>query len=320
MSQYRLDASPETVRWGHFDAVFPPVLTVNSGDTIIISTATGDPEQLPPANSSLTIPDSLLAIHEKVERKLGPHICTGPIAMRGAKPGDVLEVRIQTIELAYDWGFNQMRTGFGALPEDFGVARNIIIPLDRERMVGRLPWKEEIPLRPFFGVMGVAPPAHLGTVSSSPPRHCGGNMDNKELVAGTTLYLPIQVDDALFSVGDGHAVQGDGEVCQTALETGLIGTFELHLHKGWSLEWPIAETSTHWITMGFDPDLNLCVKIALREMIKLICSRTGISRENAYTLCSLAADLRVSQVVNGSKGIHVMLEKRYFGRSSQSMV
>jgi acetamidase/formamidase len=316
MSDFRLDASPETVRWGRFDAAFPPVLTISSGDTVTISTATADPEQLPSPDSSLTVPESLLAIHKKVERNLGPpHILTGPIAVRGAKPGDVLEVRIQAIELGYDWGYNQMRGGFGALPEDFPESRIIIIPLDRERMVGRLPWKEEIPLRPFFGVMGVAPPADLGAVSSAPPRRCGGNMDNKELVPGTTLYLPVQVDDALFSVGDGHAVQGDGEVCQTALETGLVGTFEFHLRKEWSLEWPIAETPTHWITMGFDPDLNVCVKIALREMIKLVCSRTGISREDAYTLCSLAADLRVSQVVNGSKGIHVMLEKRYFGTS-----
>lgn len=314
MSQYRLDASPETVRWGHFDATFPPVLTVSSGDTVTISTATADWDQLPAKGSALTIPDSLLAIHEKVERKLGPHICTGPIAVRGAKPGDVLEVRILAIELAYDWGFNQMRTGCGALPEDFDKSRNIIIPLDRDRMVGRLSWNAEIPLRPFFGVMGVAPPADLGTVSSAPPRRCGGNMDNKELVAGTTLYLPVQVDEALFSVGDGHGAQGDGEVCQTALETGLVGTFELHLRKDMKLEWPIAETPTHWITMGFDPDLNACVGIALREMIKLVCSRTGIPGEDAYTLCSLAADLRVSQVVNGNKGIHVMLEKKYFER------
>jgi acetamidase/formamidase len=139
-------------------------------------------------------------------------------------------------------------------------------------------------------------------------------MDNKELVAGTTLFLPIHVDDALFSVGDGHGVQGDGEVCVTAIETGLIGTFELHLRPDMSLEWPMAETPTHVITMAFDPDLDDCVVIALRNMIKLICARTGLSREDAYTLCSLAADLRVTQVVNGSKGIHVMLEKSHLVR------
>ena len=139
-------------------------------------------------------------------------------------------------------------------------------------------------------------------------------MDNKELVAGTTLYLPIHVDGALFSVGDGHGAQGDGEVCITAIETGLIGTFELHVHDDMKLEWPLAETPTHVMTMAFDPDLDDAVVIALRDMIKLICARTGISREDAYTLCSVAADLRITQVVNGAKGVHVMLEKAHLVR------
>jgi acetamidase/formamidase len=145
-------------------------------------------------------------------------------------------------------------------------------------------------------------------------------MDNKELVAGTTLFLPIHVDGALFSVGDGHGVQGDGEVNINAIETGLIGTFELHLRDDMKLEWPMAETPTHVMTMGFDPDLDNAVVIALRDMIRLIGARTGISREEAYALCSLAADLRVTQVVNGAKGIHVMLEKSLLqkGRAVQA--
>ena len=163
--------------------------------------------------------------------------------------------------------------------------------------------------------MATSPPAAWGPVASPPPRRNGGNMDNKELVAGTTLYLPIHVDGALFSAGDGHGVQGDGEVCITAIETGLIGTFELHVRDDMALEWPLAETPTHMITMAFDPDLDDAVVIALRDMIKLICARTGISREDAYTLCSLAADLRVTQVVNGAKGIHVMLEKALLQRA-----
>lgn len=149
-----------------------------------------------------------------------------------------------------------------------------------------------------------------------PPGRHGGNIDNKELVPGATLYLPVHVDGALFSVGDGHGAQGDGEVCLTAIETGLTGTFELHLHKGPALDWPYAETPTHLITMAFDPDLDVCVTIALRDMIAAICLRTGLSREDAYTLCSLAADLRITQVVNGSKGVHVMLEKRYLARAA----
>ena len=173
-----------------------------------------------------------------------------------------------------------------------------------------MPWGLELPLKPFFGVTAVAPPAPWGMVSTLPPRRNGGNMDNKELVAGTTLYLPIHVDGALFSVGDGHAAQGDGEVNINAIETGLVGTFELIVRDDMKLDWPMAETPTHVMTMAFDPDLDDAVVIALRDMIKLICARTGLSREDAYTLCSLAADLRVTQVVNGSKGIHCMLEKR----------
>jgi acetamidase/formamidase len=178
-------------------------------------------------------------------------------------------------------------------------------------MIGRLPWCLELPLSPFFGVMAVAPPPGWGSVSTLPPRRNGGNLDNKELVAGTTLYLPIHVEDALFSVGDGHGAQGDGEVCITAIETGLVGTFELILRDDMRLTWPQAETPTHAVTMAFDPDLDDCVTIALREMLDLIVARTGLDRQEAYALCSLAADLRVTQVVNGSKGIHVMLDKRY---------
>jgi acetamidase/formamidase len=315
MKTHHLDAAPETVHWGYFDASLKPLITIDPGDEVVISTASGGPAQLPKPGSGLTVPDVLPAIHAKVSPKLGgPHILTGPVAVRGAKAGQVLEVRIKAVELNCDWGYNIIRPLGGALPDDFTEQRLIHIPLDKKRMVGRLPWGLELPLKPFFGIMAVAPPAAWGPVSSPPPRRNGGNLDNKELVAGTTLYLPIHVDGALFSCGDGHGVQGDGEVCITAIETGLTGTFELHLRDDMSLEWPMAETPTHVMTMAFDPDLDDAVVIALRDMIKLICARTGISREDAYTLCSLAADLRVTQVVNGSKGIHVMLEKAHLKR------
>jgi acetamidase/formamidase len=317
MPTHHLDAGADTVHWGYFDAALKPLITVESGDTVVMSTVSGPASVMPPPNSGLVVPQALRAIHQHVQPKLnGPHILTGPVAVRGAKAGQVLEVRIKSIELHYDWGYNSIRPLAGALPDDFEKARLIHIPLDRARMVGKLPWGLELPLRPFFGIMAVAPPPAWGPVASPPPRRNGGNMDNKELVAGTTLFLPIHVDGALFSVGDGHGVQGDGEVCITAIETGLIGTFELHVRGDMRLEWPLAETPTHVITMAFDPDLDDAVVIALRDMIKLICARTGISREDAYTLCSLAADLRVTQVVNGAKGIHVMLEKKYLVRSS----
>ncbi len=310
MTTHRLEAGPETVHWGFFDAMLKPQITVDPADAVVISTVSGSPAQMPPPGSGLAVPEALTAIHARVQQRLnGPHILTGPIAVRGAKAGQVLEVRIKSIELNYDWGYNVIRPLAGALPDDFAKARLIHIPLDRARMVGKLPWGLELPLKPFFGIMGTAPPPDWGPVASPPPRRNGGNMDNKELIAGCTLFLPIHVDGALFSVGDGHGVQGDGEVCVTAIETGLIGTFELNVRGDMALQWPLAETPTHIITMAFDPDLDDAVVIALRDMIKLICARTGMSREDAYTLCSLAADLRVTQVVNGAKGIHVMLEK-----------
>jgi acetamidase/formamidase len=315
MAHHRIDAAPETVHWGYFDARLPPLLTIDSGDTVTISTVSGGPEVMP--EPPLAIPPALAAIHAKHAPKLPGHICTGPVAVRSARAGQVLEVRIRAIELHYDWGYNYSAPLKGALPDDFGDMHLIHIPLDRERRVGRLPWGLELPLAPFFGVMAVAPPPAWGAVSTLPPRRNGGNLDNKELVAGTTLYLPIHVDGALFSVGDGHGVQGDGEVCVTAIETGLIGTFELHVRDDMRLVWPMAETPTHVMTMAFDPDLDACVTLALRSMLDLIVERTGLKRAEAYALASLAADLRITQVVNGSKGVHVMLDKRLLkGRSA----
>ena len=312
MAHHRLDAAPDTVHWGYFDAALKPQLTIESGDTVTISTVSGTPDVMPPP--PLMIPPALAAIHARVQQKLPGHICTGPVAVRGARAGQVLEVRIEAIELGYDWGYNVVRPLAGALPDDFHDKHVMHIPFARNRMTGRLPWGLELPLRPFFGVMAVAPPHAWGMVSTLPPRRNGGNLDNKELVAGTTLYLPIQVDGALFSVGDGHAAQGDGEVCITAIETGLIGSFELHVRDDMRLGLPYAETPSHVITMAFDPDLDDCVVVALRDMIGVITARTGITRAEAYTLCSLAADVRVTQVVNGSKGIHVMLAKEYLER------
>jgi acetamidase/formamidase len=231
------------------------------------------------------------------------------VAVTGAKPGQVLEVRIVDVKLRQDWGYNLIRPLAGTLPDDFPEPRLLNIPLDLERNVGRLPWGLELELAPFYGIMAVAPPKSWGRITSIVPRAHGGNLDNKELVPGATLYLPIFNDGALFSCGDGHGVQGDGEVCVTAIETALQGTFELIVRDDLSFTYPRAETPTHYITMGMDPDLDQCAVMALRDMIRLIRERTNLSAEDAYTLCSLAADLRVTQTVNGSKGIHVMLAK-----------
>jgi len=306
----RLEAGAGTVHLGYLDATLAPAATIDSGKTVTISTVSGPPEALPPPPAS--IPQALHDIHNaKTRRMLPGHMCTGPVAVRGARPGQVLQVDIEDIALHYDWGYTAIRPLKGALPYDFPEPRMINVALERNRMMGRLPWGTEIPLRPFFGVMANAPPRAWGTVSSIQPRQFGGNMDNKELTAGTTLYLPVFTDNALFSVGDGHAAQGDGEVCVNAIETGLIGRFRLTIRDDLTLPWPMAETPTHVITMAFDPDLDDCVVVALRQMLDLIESRTTLERHEAYMLASLAADLRVTQVVNDYKGIHVMLEKQY---------
>lgn len=307
MTHHRLDAGPETVHWGYFDAALPPILTIESGERITISTVSGPAEAMPPP--PFVVPDALRAVQERVPNRLPGHMCTGPVAVRGAKAGAVLQVEIEAIELHYDWGYTYAAPLKGALPEEVSERHLIHIPLDGERMCGRLPWGLELPLKPFFGVMAVAPPPGWGMVSTVPPRRNGGNLDNKELVAGTTLYLPIHIDGAHFSVGDGHGAQGDGEVCVTAIETGLVGTFRLTVRDDPSLAWPQAETPDAGITMAFDPDLGTCARTALSLMIDLIVAHTGLTRPEAYMLCSLAADLRITQLVNGNNGVHCILSK-----------
>jgi acetamidase/formamidase len=297
------------VQWGLWDGRLAPVLRIASGDRVTIETLSGEPDDLPdPALGFGTVPGH----HEVLEsspRGPGPHLLTGPVHVEGARPGDVLEVRILDISLRTDWGWNLQVPTLGTLPEDFPDFRRIHIPLDQKRNVARLPWGQELPLSPFFGNLGVAPPVQWGRLSSKEPRAFGGNMDNKELVAGSAVYFPVFVPGALFSVGDGHALQGDGEVCLTAIEAALLGTFEFHLRSDLKLTSPRAETANDHITMGFDEDLDDAAKAALRDMITLIRERSGLSAQDAYTLCSIAADLRVTQLVDGNKGVHCVLAK-----------
>ena len=306
-TQHTLSASTETVHWGYFDAKLKPQITIDSGDTVTLHCVSGSPGDVGQRTD-------LLPEHRKIidtmKPFLGPHILTGPVAVRGAERGDTLEVRIKDVQLRVDWSYNGFKPLRGTLPEDFPRLRNIHIPLDRQKMTAKLPWGPTIPLRPFFGIMAVAPRAEYGAVSSVEPREFGGNIDCKELVAGTTLFLPVWADGALFSAGDGHAVQGDGEVNLQALETPMSGTFELILHKGKSLTFPRAVTPTHYISMGTDPDLDDAAKQALREMIKWLVELKGWTPDDAYCFCSLACDLRVTQLVDGFKGIHAMVEKK----------
>ncbi|MBI09785.1 MAG: amidase [Rhodospirillaceae bacterium] len=302
-----INANPETVHWAFFDAALSPVATIDSGDTLTLNTVSGGPDILP--DNSFEILPEHLEIHDNVTPGGAGHIMTGPVAIRGATPGDMLEVRILDVSLRTDWGWNRIRPLSGTLPEDFPTLTLNHLRLDREKMVGQMPWGVELPLSPFFGVMGVAPPPEWGRITSIIPRAHGGNLDIKALGAGTTLYLPVFNDGALFSAGDGHAVQGDGEVNGTAIETCLSGTFQLILHKNTPIAMPRAENETDYFTIGIDPNLDNAAKQALREMIALIHEKTNLSKEDAYMLCSLAADLRISQTVNVHKGVHVMLKK-----------
>jgi len=278
---------------------------------VTVDTVTGPPEVHPKPEAGFSTPPEIADVHANAQKTLPGHILTGPIAIEGARPGHVIEVRIKDVQLRQDWGYNVIKPLAGTLQDDFHEYRLLHIPLDLKARQARLPWGKSLALKPFFGVMGTAPPPAWGRVTSLIPRAFGGNLDNKELTPGATLYLPVFVEGALFSCGDGHAAQGDGEVCITAIETALQGTFEFFLRTDLKFTYPRAETPTHYITMAMDPDLDRCAEGALRDMIRLIGEKAGLSREDAYTLCSLAADLRVTQTVNGSKGIHCMLAKEH---------
>ena len=244
----------------------------------------------------------------------GPHILTGPVYVEGAKPGNVLEVRIKDVQVIQDWGFNVIIPKMGTLPHDYDEMVYNNIAIDQARNVGIMPWGLELPLAPFFGVMGLAPPKGWGRLSSIAPQSMCGNLDNKELVAGSTLYIPVFTEGGMFSCGDGHGCQGDGEVCVTAIETALRGVFEFIVRDDLTFTWPRAETPTHHITMGMDPDLDTCSVTALREMIALLGEKAGLTHAEAYMLCSLAGDLHVTQTVNGNKGVHMMMEKKNFAK------
>ena len=312
---YTLKPTPKTVAWGYYDASAPPVLRVRSGDTVEIQTLiTSSPKRLEDAGVPADqVEQSLRDITKEVTNKgPGGHILTGPIYVEDAVPGDVLEVRIVSVRLAIPYAYNGFGPGRGFLPEDYPYPRMKIIPLDEKRMVAKFAPGIEIPLHPFFGSMGVAPPETTGKFSSSPPWIHAGNLDDKDLVAGTTLYIPVHAAGALFEVGDGHAGQGNGEVDITAMETSLIGTFQFVVRKDMHLRWPRAETPTHFITMGLHEDLNEATKLAVREMIDFLMMEKHLSRDDAYMLSSVAADLSITELVDGNKGVHMAIPKAIF--------
>jgi acetamidase/formamidase len=315
-ADYQLKAGPQTLAWGYYWAGAKPVLTVKSGDTVEIQTVSGNPQNLERAGVPADqIQPELRQIYAQVppeSRGPGGHLLTGPVAVEGAEPGDVLEVRIRSIRLDVPYAYNSSgRNGF--LADVFPQGRTKIIPLDRQRMVGHFGGGIDLPLKPFFGSMGVAPPESAGRINSAPPGIHAGNLDNKELVAGTTLFIPVHARGALFEVGDGHAGMGNGEVDITALETSMTGVFQFLVRHDLHLRWPRAETPTHYITMGLDPDLTQAARLCALETIDFLVSEKKLSREDAYALTSVAVDLAVTQLVDGTRGVHAMIAKSLFG-------
>ncbi len=308
---HRLPATPETVAFGHYDPTSPPVLRIRSGDIVEVETMlTNSPQGLERAGlPAAQVQQNLRDIYDRVtDRGPGGHILTGPIWIEGAEPGDALEVRILSIDLPIAYGYNGCS---GFIRELCDETRTRLFRLDRETMTAEFAPGITVPLNPFFGSMGVAPPADTGRISSNPPWIHAGNLDNKELVPGTSLTIPVHVPGALFQVGDGHAAQGDGEVNQTAIETSLTGRLQFVLHKNRKLAWPRAETPTHWITMGTHRDLTEATRIAVRETVMFLQEK-GLSQSDAYRLTSIACDLRITQLVDGNVGVHVMIPKSIF--------
>ncbi len=313
---HELKATPATVHRNFFDATLKPVLTIESGDIVRLETATGNPRWFEDLGvPKEKIPAELYPIFDGVSADdRGDHTLNGPIAIRGAEPGDVIEVRIRSVDLRLPIGGQGFSPNSGTLPEEFPYEKNRVTWIDVAKRVVLFAPGIEIPARPFWGVIGVAPPAGMGRVSSGPPNVFGGNFDNPDLGAGSTLYLPVHVAGALLSIGDGHAAQGYGEVSGTAVETSLKGEIQVVLHKKGRLRWPRAETATHYMTMGLDEDLDQAAKIATREMLDFLVETKGLSREEAYLLASVAMNLIVTQVVDGTKGIHAMMPKTIFKR------
>ncbi len=315
---HRLPVTPATVAYGYYWAQAKPVLRIASGDIVDVETLlTNVPDRLVAAGiAPEAVEASLRAVVTQVTDKgPGGHILTGPIYIEGAEPGDVLEVRILHIGLAIPYGYNGCS---GFMRDACGDPRTRIIPLDTVRMTGELAGGIMVPLKPFFGSMGVAPAPDSGRMSSNPPGTHAGNLDNRELVAGTTLFIPIHASGALFEIGDGHAAQGDGEVDQTAIETSLRGRLQFIVRKGHPLSWPRAETPTHVITMGTDTSLTVATRIALRNMIDYLMEARALPQVEAYRLASIAGDLRITQLVDGRVGVHMMIPKALVGTGAMS--
>lgn len=335
---HRLPATPETVHWGHFDRSIPPVLTVAPGDVVEVEAVTHQAGDAP----DLLMDEGIEAIFDRVQdRGPGPHLLTGPIAVAGAQPGDLLKVEILSARPRLPWGTN-IAGNWGLLHDDFAKERITVYALDEASGTARASFAYDwtatelyvaegpgivvppdpaarqpalegvvVPLRPHFGTMGVAPAAP-GRHSSIPPGDHGGNIDNWRIGAGGTMYYPVQVAGGLLSVGDPHVSQGDGEVSGTALEASLTGLLRISIARDVPFDVPTLDTATHQLVHGFGDDLDEAMGQAARRMLSLLERGWGLSRDDAYSLMSIAADFTVTQVVDGRQGVHACIEKRMF--------
>jgi acetamidase/formamidase len=312
---HELKASPTTVHRSFFDASIPPVLTIDSGDIVKLETASGNPRYFEALGvPKEKIPAELYAVFEGVEGAgRGDHTLNGPIAVRGAEPGDMLEIKIRSVDVRLPIAGQGFSPNRATLPEQFPYKMDRVLWIDMKKRTVEYAPGVEVPVDPFWGVIGVAPPPGMGRVPSGPPNVFGGNMDNRDLHAGSTLFLPVHASLGLLSIGDGHAAQGNGEVCGGAIETSLKGEIQVILHKGKRLRWPRAETPTHYMTMGLNVDLDEAARVATSEMLDLLQEK-GLSREDAYMVSSAAMNLAITQVVDGTKGVHALFPKNVLTR------
>ncbi len=312
-----VESNDKTVHLGVFDTTLEPILKVDSGDTIsYVNTWTHFLNKMQPG-----VPIDVLAKIRVDNPGKGPHSIIGPIYVNGAEPGDVLEVRYKRIR-PLDWGgvFNNPGSlGTGILAKDYPEGQVKYLKLDMTKMTAEFNPKIHVPLKPFQGTLGLAPPDGFypplspGVTNSVPPGPHAGNVDLSEMAEGTTMFIPVWKPGALIFTGDSHAVQGDGEICLTALETGMKELrIQVVLHKQKNFAWPIAETPTHWIALSMDKDLNVAMAQTARNAIDFLSTRANLTKLDAYALCSIAVSFRVTQVVDITRGVHAMIPKSLF--------
>jgi acetamidase/formamidase len=316
-------AVPENMVWGYFGADVPPVYQVKDGDVVEIQTvgAVGinkdDPEAFFKKNN-LPLDDharEIITILKTVKPEpsgIKGHMLTGPIYIEGAEPGDSLEIRILDLPIRSSYGVNMVRPGGGGIPDAVTTPDSFVYRYDAKKKVGSFMEGVEIPLKPFMGVMALAPPPEKGRVSSIPPDFFGGNLDIRCLTKGTTLYLPVSVPGGLFTTGDCHTAQGNGEVSGTAIEGSLSLIAKFIVHKGKTLKGPRAETATHFIAIGLDPDLRVAMQNAILETVNFIKDELGFTFNQALSIASTGVEFEVSQVVDKTLGIHAMIPKSIF--------